>query len=142
MTAFPVSGGAGTFDPSIWPAILAGLQDRKLSEIMAAAGVSKGFASNVRRGDYRPHPSTWPALARLAGLSHPGLTIDPMKVAAPRSPRLTERSTSAAPPTHERGSVSPDSSLTSSGDASSDPAPWSGCTAGLLAPLSSPGQAN
>jgi hypothetical protein len=46
--------------------ILPGLQGVKLSEIAAAAGISKGYASNVRTGKYVPHFSTWPALNQLA----------------------------------------------------------------------------
>ncbi len=37
----------------------------KLADIMAAAGISKGYASNVRAGKFTPHVSTWGALADL-----------------------------------------------------------------------------
>jgi predicted RNA-binding Zn-ribbon protein involved in translation (DUF1610 family) len=47
--------------------ILPGLTEVKPSEIMAATGISKAFASQVRAGKFTPHVSTWPALARLAG---------------------------------------------------------------------------
>lgn len=50
--------------------ILPGLANVKLAEIMAAAGISKGYASHVRSGRYTPHVSTWPAL--LAAM----LTVD------------------------------------------------------------------
>jgi hypothetical protein len=33
---------------------------------MKATGVSKSFASTIRSGKYRPHPSHWPALVVLA----------------------------------------------------------------------------
>lgn len=47
--------------------VLPRLATVKLSEIMAAAGISKGFASDIRRGRYQPHVSAWAALARLVG---------------------------------------------------------------------------
>jgi hypothetical protein len=34
----------------------------KLTDIMAATGFSKGYASHVRAGKYTPHVSTWEAL--------------------------------------------------------------------------------
>lgn len=49
----------------IWPR----LASHKLIEIMDAAECSKGFTSDIRRGRYVPHPSTWPDLAALAKLS-------------------------------------------------------------------------
>ncbi|MST31173.1 CRISPR-associated endonuclease Cas1 [Acidimicrobiaceae bacterium USS-CC1] len=63
--AWEDGGGLGTFDPEAWPEILAGLQHVKLADIVAATGLSKSFASRVRAGEYRPHPSTWAALTRL-----------------------------------------------------------------------------
>ena len=39
----------------------------KLTEIMAAAGISKAYASQVRAGQYTPHVSTWEALGALVG---------------------------------------------------------------------------
>ena len=45
--------------------ILPGLAIVKLSEIMEAAGISKAYASEVRRGIYEPHVSTWGALSGL-----------------------------------------------------------------------------
>jgi hypothetical protein len=41
----------------------------KLAEIMAATGISKAFASQVRGGKFTPHQSTWPNLVRLAGVT-------------------------------------------------------------------------
>jgi len=38
----------------------------KLSEIAEAAGCSKAYASDIRRGKWTPHVSTWAALAELA----------------------------------------------------------------------------
>ncbi|MDA8356747.1 MAG: CRISPR-associated endonuclease Cas1 [Actinomycetota bacterium] len=49
-------------------AVLPLLAGHRLSEIMAAAGCSKGYASTIRKGTYVPHVSTWPALAQLAGM--------------------------------------------------------------------------
>ena len=40
----------------------------KLSEIAEAAGCSKAYASDVRRGKWTPHVSTWAALGILAGV--------------------------------------------------------------------------
>ena len=47
--------------------ILPGLAKVTLAEIMAATGISKAFASQVRAGKFTPHVSTWPALGRLVG---------------------------------------------------------------------------
>ncbi len=46
--------------------ILPALSKVKLIDIMTAVGFSKSFASQVRRGEYLPHVSTWSALERLA----------------------------------------------------------------------------
>jgi transcriptional regulator with XRE-family HTH domain len=40
----------------------------KLSEIAEAAGCSKAYASDYRRGKRTPHVSTWAALGRLVSL--------------------------------------------------------------------------
>jgi transcriptional regulator with XRE-family HTH domain len=37
----------------------------KLSEIAEAAGCSKAYASDIRRGKWTPHVSTWLGLAKL-----------------------------------------------------------------------------
>jgi hypothetical protein len=50
--------------------ILPRLASHKLSELMEC-GISKGYASYIRSGKYVPHVSTWPALARLAGVELP-----------------------------------------------------------------------
>jgi hypothetical protein len=63
--AWQSGGGEGTFDANEWPAILEGLQSVKLSEITSATGLSKSFASAVRAGKHRPHPSHWEALKAL-----------------------------------------------------------------------------
>jgi transcriptional regulator with XRE-family HTH domain len=40
----------------------------KLSEIAEAAGCSKAYASDIRRGKWTPHVSTWAALEQLVGV--------------------------------------------------------------------------
>ena len=45
--------------------ILPKLAGVKLSEIVEAAGCSKAYASDIRRGKWTPHVSTWTALAGL-----------------------------------------------------------------------------
>jgi CRISPR-associated endonuclease Cas1 len=45
--------------------ILPRLSAVKLADIMAAAGISKGYASQVRAGKFTPHVSTWPTLDAL-----------------------------------------------------------------------------
>ncbi len=56
------------FDPDLFRReILPGLQGVRLSEIMEAVGISKGYASQVRAGRYTPHVSTWGALVQLIG---------------------------------------------------------------------------
>src|SRR5271169_267937 len=45
--------------------ILPGLARVKLADIMAATGISKSFASQIRAGKFTPHESTWHDLARL-----------------------------------------------------------------------------
>ncbi|MGD0343619.1 MAG: CRISPR-associated endonuclease Cas1 [Acidimicrobiales bacterium] len=45
--------------------ILPGLATIPLAEIARAAGCSKAYASDIRRGKWTPHISTWPALAHL-----------------------------------------------------------------------------
>ena len=47
--------------------VLPRLAGVKLSEIVEEAGCSKAYASDIRRGKWTPHVSTWGALARLAG---------------------------------------------------------------------------
>jgi hypothetical protein len=46
--------------------ILPRLGTVKLSEIAEAARCSKAYASDIRRGKWTPHVSTWAALAELA----------------------------------------------------------------------------
>lgn len=54
------------YDPDLFRReILPGLQRVKLAEIVAATGISKAYASDVRRGRYVPHMSTWAALADI-----------------------------------------------------------------------------
>jgi hypothetical protein len=51
--------------------ILPGLATVKLSTMVDATGLSKGFCSRVRAGKFAPHVSHWPALAALAGVEPP-----------------------------------------------------------------------
>jgi len=61
------AGLAGEYDPDYFRReILPGLAEVKLADIMAAAGISKAFASQVRAGKFTPHVSTWADLSRLA----------------------------------------------------------------------------
>jgi hypothetical protein len=55
-----------TYDPELFTReILPGLAVVKLSEIVEATGMSKASASDVRRGKWTPHVSTWRALVGL-----------------------------------------------------------------------------
>jgi CRISPR-associated endonuclease Cas1 len=57
------------YDPELFRReILPRLAGVKLSEIAEAAGCSKASASDIRRGKWAPHVSTWRALAELAGV--------------------------------------------------------------------------
>jgi hypothetical protein len=44
------------------------LSNVPMSSIRSALGVSKWYASKIRKG-YRPHPRHWQALAKLDGIS-------------------------------------------------------------------------
>jgi hypothetical protein len=55
--------------------ILPGLATVKLSEIVEAAGGSKAYASDIRRGKWTPHVSTWPALSTLGHEAAPLVAI-------------------------------------------------------------------
>ena len=58
------------YDPELFRRdILPRLGTAPLSEIMEAAGCSKAFASDIRRGKWTPHVSTWAALADLVGVA-------------------------------------------------------------------------
>jgi len=60
------------YDPEFFRRdVLPRLGSVKLADIMAAAGISKGYASQVRAGKATPHVSTWGALARLVGARMP-----------------------------------------------------------------------
>jgi hypothetical protein len=52
------------FGREIWPR----LRNVPLSEIVEATGMSKASASDVRRGKWTPHVSTWRAFAGLVGI--------------------------------------------------------------------------
>jgi CRISPR-associated endonuclease Cas1 len=57
------------YDPELFRRdILPALQNVKLSEIAEAAGCSKAYASDIRRGKWTPHVSTWAAIAGLVGM--------------------------------------------------------------------------
>jgi CRISPR-associated endonuclease Cas1 len=57
------------FDPELFRRdILPALRTVELSEIVEATGMSKASASDVRRGKWTPHVSTWRALAGLVGV--------------------------------------------------------------------------
>jgi CRISPR associated protein Cas1 len=51
----------------------AGLGDCKLAAIMAATGLSKQLAADIRSGRHIPHPRHFEALAKLAGVEAPAL---------------------------------------------------------------------
>jgi hypothetical protein len=57
------------YDPELFRRdILPRLSGVKLSEIAEAAGCCKASASDIRRGKWAPHVSTWQRLAALVGL--------------------------------------------------------------------------
>jgi hypothetical protein len=57
------------YDPELFRReILPRLAPVKLAEIAQAAGCSKAYASDIRRGKWTPHVSTWAALSELAGV--------------------------------------------------------------------------
>ena len=45
------------------------LEKVKLAQLVEATGYSKGHCSHIRAGQFVPHVSTWPALARLTGVT-------------------------------------------------------------------------
>ena len=54
------------YDPELFRReILPRISTVKLSEIAEAAGCSKAYASDIRRGKWTPHVSTWGALAEM-----------------------------------------------------------------------------
>jgi CRISPR-associated endonuclease Cas1 len=60
---------AVAYDPGLFRReILPGLKGVRLAAIMEAAGISKGYASQVRSGKFTPHVSMWAALAQLGGV--------------------------------------------------------------------------
>jgi len=62
------ANGEAPYDPEMFRRdVLPRLATVKLSEIMDATGMSKGFASQVRAGKFQPHVSTWQALGGLVG---------------------------------------------------------------------------
>ena len=64
------------YDPELFRRdILPKFANVRLSEIAEAAGCSKAYASDIRRGKWTPHVSTWRALAELAGVEVVELAI-------------------------------------------------------------------
>jgi hypothetical protein len=62
------------YDPELFRRdILPRLATVKLTEIAEAAGCSKAYASDIRRGKWTPHVSTWRALGSLVGMTQPAL---------------------------------------------------------------------
>lgn len=58
------------YDPELFRRdILPRLAPVKLAEIAEEAGCSKAYASDIRRGKWTLHVSTWAALAELVGIS-------------------------------------------------------------------------
>jgi CRISPR-associated endonuclease Cas1 len=51
--------------------ILPGLATIPVAEIARTAGCSKAYASDIRRGKWTPHVSTWPKLAKLVAVEVP-----------------------------------------------------------------------
>jgi CRISPR-associated endonuclease Cas1 len=68
LTEWNKANPGTVYDPDLFRReILPRLALVKLSEIAEAAGCSKAYASDIRRGKWTPHVSTWGALAALAG---------------------------------------------------------------------------
>jgi len=66
LTEWGLANPGVTYDPEVFRrVILPGLATVKLSEIVEATGMSKASASDIRRGKWTPHVSTWAALADL-----------------------------------------------------------------------------
>jgi hypothetical protein len=63
---------ATLWDPDLFRReILPRLADVTLAAIMEGGQFSKSYASAIKTGRFAPHPSTWPALAKLAGVALP-----------------------------------------------------------------------
>jgi CRISPR-associated endonuclease Cas1 len=74
------------YDPELFRRdILPRLASVRLSEIAEATGCCKASASDIRRGKWTPHVSTWSGLATLAGAM-----VEPVAV-SPSSPARTDR---------------------------------------------------
>jgi hypothetical protein len=68
LTEWEQANAGVTYDPELFRRqILPRLATVKLSEIVEATGMSKASASDVRRGKWTPHVSTWGTLAKVAG---------------------------------------------------------------------------
>ena len=65
-------------DPDVFHStILPGLTDVSLGEMVKATRLSKPYCSQIRRGDFVPHPRHWQALSKLASKSDPIATVSP-----------------------------------------------------------------
>ncbi len=85
------------YDPELFRReILPRLGSVPLAEIVAAAGCSKASASDIRRGKWTPHVSTWGALGVLVGMTQPS-TVRSMTERSPMAecPRLVVVRTSS-----------------------------------------------
>jgi hypothetical protein len=69
LSAWSEAHGDEPYDPEMFRRdILPKLQGVKLSAIVEATGLSKGYASTVRAGKWTPHVSTWRAFAELVSV--------------------------------------------------------------------------
>jgi hypothetical protein len=69
LTEWNKANPGTVYDPDLFRReILPRLALVKLSEIAEAAGCFKAYASDIRRGKWTPHVSTWKALGRLVSL--------------------------------------------------------------------------
>jgi hypothetical protein len=72
-----VAAFGANVDPAVYREhILPKLSAVKLTDIMEATGYSKGHCSTIRAGTWRPHISTWPALAEFVGVDVRALRAD------------------------------------------------------------------
>jgi hypothetical protein len=75
--------GDEPYDPEMFRRdILPNLHGVKLSAIVEATGLSKGYASTVRSGKWTPHVSTWRAFAELVSVDLGGVAAKPCSVTA------------------------------------------------------------
>ena len=73
LTEWDRANPGTVYDPELFRReILPKLSTVRLSEIAEAAGCSKAYASDIRRGKRTPHVSTWAVLGALVGLDAAG----------------------------------------------------------------------